>query len=84
MAVEKSYARLGLFLVVALLVTLGTALFFIQRMKKQAVIAAVTYTNENISGLEISSPVRFRGVPVGRVSNLRVDPRNNNIEIGFD
>ena len=27
----------------------------------------VTYTTENVSGLDVSSPVRYRGVPVGRV-----------------
>ena len=84
MAVEKSYARLGLFLVVALVVVLATALLFIQRMRSRAVIALVTYTNENVSGLDVSSPVRFRGVPVGRVADMRVDPRGNIIEIDFE
>ena len=44
----------------------------------------VTYTSENISGLDISSPVRYRGVPVGRVTDLRVDPRETTIEIDFE
>ena len=75
MAVEKSYARLGLFLVVVLVVVLATALLFIQRLRSRAVIAVVTYTTENVSGLEVSSPVRYRGVSVGRVTDVRVDPR---------
>ena len=33
MAVDKSYARLGLFLVVAVLVIFATGLFFFERMK---------------------------------------------------
>ena len=77
MAVEKSYARLGFFLVVALVVVLATALLFIQRMRSRAVIELVTYTTENVSGLDISSPVRYRGVSVGRVTDIRVDPRAN-------
>ena len=68
MAVERSYARLGLFVVVALVVILATALLFIQRMRSREVIEMVTYTTENVNGLDISSPVRYRGVPVGRVS----------------
>ena len=40
-------------------------------------IAMVTYTTENVSGLDVSSPVRYRGVPVGRVTDLRVDPRGD-------
>jgi hypothetical protein len=84
MAVEKSYARLGLFLVVVLVVVLATALLFIQRWRTRAVIAAVTYTTENVSGLEVSSPVRFRGVSIGRVSDVRVDPRDVIVAIDFE
>ena len=84
MAVEKSNARLGLFLVVVLVVVLATALLFIQRWRSRAVIAMVTYTNENVSGLEVSSPVRFRGVSLGRVSEVRVDPREVIVEIDFE
>ena len=84
MAVDKSYARLGLFLVVVLVVVLATAFLFIQRWRSRAVIAMVTYTNENVSGLEVSSPVRFRGVSLGRVSDVRVDPRDVIVEIDFE
>jgi MlaD protein len=84
MAVERSHARLGLFLVVALVVVLATTLLFIQRWRSRSVIEMVTYTNENVSGLEVSSPVRYRGVPIGRVIALRIDPRSRTIQIDFE
>ena len=84
MAVEKSYARLGFFLVVALVVVLATALLFIQRLRRQAVIEVVTYIPEDVSGLDISSPVRYRGVSVGRVTEVRVDPRAITVEVNFE
>ena len=84
MAVEKSYARLGLFLVIAIVVVLATGLLFIQRMRSREVIELVTYTQENVAGLDISSPVRYRGVAVGRVSNLQVEPGGRTIEIDFE
>src|SRR4249920_4270174 len=84
MAVEKSYARLGLFLVIAIVVVLATGLLFIQRMRSRDVMELVTYTQENVAGLDISSPVRYRGVPVGRVSNLQVEPGGRTIEIDFE
>ena len=84
MAVEKTHARLGLFLVVALVVALATALLFIQRLRSRAVLEMVTYTTENVSGLNVSSPVRYRGVSLGRVTELRVDPRGSVIEIDFE
>src|SRR6476646_6768588 len=84
MAAEKSYARLGFFIVVVLVVAIATTVLFIQRMRSRAVIAMVTYTTENVSGLDVSSPVRYRGVPVGRVTDIRVDPRETTVEIDFE
>ena len=83
MAVEKSYTGLGIFMVVTLVVILATAALFIQRFRSRTVIAIVTYTTENVSGLEISSPVRYRGVHVGQVTDLRVTP-GGLIEIDFE
>jgi paraquat-inducible protein B len=84
MPAEKSYARLGFFIVVTLIVVLATAVFFIQRMKKRPAIAMVTYTNQNVFGLDISSAVRLRGVPVGRVTEIRADPKGTMVEIDFE
>ena len=84
MAVEKSYARLGFFIVVTVIVVLATAVFFIQRLKSRPSMAMVTYTSENVFGLDVSSAVRLRGVPVGRVTNIRVDPRGTTVEIDFE
>ena len=44
----------------------------------------MTYTRENVSGLEVSSPVRYRGVSLGRITDVRVDPRSNSIEVNFE
>jgi len=84
MPAEKSYARLGLFIVVTLVVVLATAVFFIQRLTSRAVICMVTATTESVFGLDVSSAVRLRGVPVGRVTNIRVDPRGTIVEIDFE
>jgi ABC-type transporter Mla subunit MlaD len=83
MASDKSYARLGLFIVVVGAVIVATGLFFAQRMRTRKVISMVTYFAENVTGLDVSSPVRYRGVPVGRVSSLRIDPVGNMIEVDF-
>jgi len=84
MTVEKSYARLGFFILVTLVVVFVTAVFFIQRLKRRPAMSMVTYTTENVFGLDVSSAVRLRGVPVGRVTDIRVDPRGTLVEIDFD
>ena len=83
MAVERSYARLGLFLVVVLVVVLTSSLLFIQRLRSRTAIELVTYTTENVSGLDVASPVRYRGVSIGRVTDVRVDTHGGTIEIDF-
>lgn len=67
---KRHYFRLGLFVVVAtvlvfigLLVLTGPGLF-------QKRITVETYFSESVSGLDVGSPVKFRGVPIGRVSQI--------------
>ena len=84
MSVERNHARLGAFLVVVLILAIVTGLLFVQRQRSRAVLDLVTYTTENVSGLDVSSPVRLRGVPVGRVTELRVDPLGKTVEIDFE
>jgi paraquat-inducible protein B len=84
MAVEKSYARLGLFIVVVVVVVLATAVLFIHRLRSRAVIGMVTYTTENVRGLDVSSPVLFKGVHLGQVTELRVDPNGTLVEVDFE
>jgi paraquat-inducible protein B len=84
MAADKSYARLGLFVIICLVVVLGTGLFFLERLRTRPLLAVVTYTTENISGLDVSSPVRFRGVTIGRVSDVGLRPDGSIIEIDFE
>jgi paraquat-inducible protein B len=84
MSVEKNYTRLGLFLAIALAVIIGTSLLFIQRLRARDSIAFVTYTTENVTGLDISSPVRYLGVSVGRVTGLHIDPNAGTVQIDFE
>ena len=84
MAVEKSYARLGFFIVLTLVLLLVTAVFFIQRLKQRPAIGMVTYTTDNVFGLDVSSAVRLRGVPVGRVTAIRVNPHGTIVQIDFE
>jgi ABC-type transporter Mla subunit MlaD len=44
----------------------------------------VTYTTDNVFGLDVSSAVRLRGVPVGRVTDIRVNPHGTIVQIDFE
>jgi paraquat-inducible protein B len=84
MAAEKNYTRLGLFVVIAFLVVLATVALFVQRLRTRPVVEVVTYTNEDVSGLDVSSPVRYRGVVIGQVTGIRLAEGGKIVEINFE
>ncbi|MEF9994984.1 MAG: MlaD family protein [Burkholderiaceae bacterium] len=67
---RQRYYRLGIFVIAtlglafAVLMTLGGPGLF----KSKVMIE--TYFRESVSGLEVGSPVKFRGVPIGQVKQI--------------
>lgn len=73
--------KLGLFVVATL--ALGLAAVFwlgVQRLNRDAV-PAVTYFDESVQGLDVGSPVKFRGVVIGTVSEIGVAPDHRHVEV---
>jgi phospholipid/cholesterol/gamma-HCH transport system substrate-binding protein len=67
---DKRYFRLGLFVVLTLSV-LAAVLFLLGGRKLfQPTFTFETYFNESVAGLELGAPIRFRGVPLGQVSEI--------------
>ena len=70
MSEKPGYFRIGLFILIALailvagLVALGAGAFLRQR------IYIETYVNASVQGIDVGSPVKFRGVQIGRVSAI--------------
>jgi ABC-type transporter Mla subunit MlaD len=66
----KRYYRLGLFVVVS--ITILAALFFVLGGRKlfQPTYTFETYFDTSVAGLEIGAPLRYRGVPLGQVSEI--------------
>src|SRR6266542_4531545 len=66
----KRHYRLGLFVIVCVVI-LAAALFLLGGRKFfQPTCTFETYFNESVSGLELGAPVRFRGVPLGQVTEI--------------
>jgi paraquat-inducible protein B len=47
-------------------------------------IYAETYFDESVQGLDVGSPVKFRGAPVGSVSDIGVAPDMQHVRVVFD
>jgi ABC-type transporter Mla subunit MlaD len=81
---SKRYVRLGLFVVVSLLV-LAAVLFALGGRKLfQPAFTFETYFTQSVAGLEIGAPVRFRGVPLGHVTEILTSGAAYELQVPFD
>ncbi len=84
MATAKTKFSVGLFVVAGLALTVVTIIAlgmtkFLDRGKTY-----VTFFDESVQGLNIDSPVKYRGVPIGRVSTIQVAPDSRLIQVVMD
>lgn len=73
--------KIGLFVVVSMLLVVATVIWLGASRYFEASQTAVAYFTESVQGLEADSPVKFRGVPVGRVEAIRMAPDGRLIEV---
>ena len=64
------YLRVGMLVVVGAALGIGFILFLTSGGFGSRQVVFETYVRESVAGLEVGAPVRFRGVAVGRVTEL--------------
>lgn len=64
------YMRVGTLVVVGIALGIGFILFLTSGALRGQQMVFETYIRESIAGLDVGAAVRFRGVPVGRVTEL--------------
>ncbi len=71
--------RLGLFVLITLL-ALASLLFLLarQRLFKRYDVYHIAFEGVSVSGLEVGSPVKYLGVRVGTIRDIRIDSKNVN------
>ncbi len=67
---RKIQLSVGLMVVVGLALLVGFVLFLTQNRTSTSDAMFETYIRESVQGLEVGSPVRYRGVAVGRVTEI--------------
>jgi paraquat-inducible protein B len=86
MAARALYARVGLLILVGLLLAVGFVLFLTAGRLSSTAQVMETYVSESVQGLDVGAPVRYRGVQVGRVTELGLVSsayrRPNNVPFG--
>ena len=81
MASQKTKLAVGLFLVVGTAVALVALIWLGMTHYFEKGYLYVTYFNESVQGLEKASPVKYRGVTIGRVENISVAPDSKLIKV---
>src|SRR5450432_1380533 len=74
MATPSNHWKLGLFVVTGVVVGLGTVVLLGARGLHKETVAYESFIDESVQGLEVGSPVKFRGVTIGNVSQIGVAP----------
>ncbi|MFW6415716.1 MAG: MlaD family protein [Thermodesulfobacteriota bacterium] len=69
------FVMIGIFVLVTGMIWLGVNKYF------EEGYFVVTYFDESVQGLNIDAPVKYRGVPVGRVDSIGVAPDHRLIEV---
>ena len=70
MSQQANYFRLGLFILAAIAVFVGIVLALSAGQVFRQTVVLETYFNESVQGLDAGSAVKYRGVQLGRVTNI--------------
>src|SRR5439155_24240345 len=76
--------KLGLFVLLAVGVTLGTLFWLGARRFQRDSFPAISYFDESVQGLDVGSPVKFRGVTIGTVSDITIAPDHRHVQVTSD
>lgn len=67
---QPNYFKIGLFVILAFLLLAGALAYIGAGRMFRPRIYIETYVDGTVQGVDIGSPVKFRGVPIGRISDI--------------
>jgi len=83
MSAPTNHWKLGAFVVCATLVGLAAAVVLTARTLQVLTVPYTSYFDEQVTGLEVGSPVSFRGVKIGDVSAIDVAPDRRHVGVTY-
>jgi phospholipid/cholesterol/gamma-HCH transport system substrate-binding protein len=81
MAGQAQKLKIGLFVVASLLIVVAGVIWLSASRYFENSRTVVAYFNETVQGLDADSPVKFRGVKVGRVKDIKMAPDGRLVEV---
>jgi phospholipid/cholesterol/gamma-HCH transport system substrate-binding protein len=84
MAAPTNHWKLGLFVVSGVVMLLTAVAALGARSLHTEVARYKTYFDESVQGLEVGSPIKFRGVMIGTVGKIDIAPDHRMVEVESD
>ena len=81
MTQKGGHWKLGLFVVSGLGLALTTVAVLGARSLRQEAGLYVSWFDESVQGLDVGSPIKFRGVTLGTVSKIQIAPDHRHVEV---
>ena len=76
MNAKTNYTLVGAFVLVSIALMTYFVIWMLQPAQKQEIQDYRIEFGESVSGLNVDSPVKYRGVTVGKVRAIRISPKN--------
>ncbi|AXH13887.1 MlaD family protein [Malaciobacter mytili] len=78
MDTKIDFFKIGLFVVTLFFLLLGF-IFWLGKygISQEKEDSYIIYFKESVSGLNVDSPVKFKGVEVGRIDDIKINPKNS-------
>ncbi len=83
MTTPTNHWKLGLFVVAGSVLALATTGYLASRSLRKETVDYTSYFDESVTGLEVGSPVKFRGVTIGNVSSIDIAPDRRHVAITY-
>lgn len=84
MSSPTNHWKLGLFVVTSGLLGLGAVLYLGSLSLKDETVTYTSYFDEAVTGLDLGSTVKFRGVTVGTVATIDVAPDRRQVQVSYE
>jgi paraquat-inducible protein B len=81
MAVGTNHWKLGLFVIMGVGLALAVLVVLGARRWNDKTLTFVSFFDESVQGLEVGSPVKFRGVTIGRVAAIDVALDHRHVQV---
>ena len=84
MAVGTNYWKLGLFVILGSILAVSALIGLGARRWNDKTLTYLSFFDESVQGLEVGSPVKFRGVSIGRVAAIDVAPDHRHVQVSSE